>query len=320
MKLTTDVSFPFLDPKITYANRLVFAGSCFAGEIGGMLAERRFRASVNPAGITYNPYSAARLITVALSGKSPEPEAFMQSAGRFVHPDFHSVLAGVDADSAAKKTGAALRAYDGELRSADVLFMTFGTAVVFTRKATELPVNNCHKLPNDLFRRSVPDEAFFFAHIFAALEMLRAANPKVKLCFTVSPIRHTRHGAVLNQRSKARLIRLCEMLCDRFDNSVYLPVYEFVNDELRDYRFYRQDDLIHLNDAGTALVFDRFKTAAIAPDALKLTEKTEKLLRMNEHRISEAGSEEAEKFAAKKEALRREIEAALGKSSECAHP
>lgn len=313
MKLTTEVSFPVFTPKITYADRLIFAGSCFAGEIGGMMARRQFRAEVNPAGITYNPYSAALLIASALSGKSPPPEDFLHSGGRYVHPDFHSALSGADPDSAAHLTKTALRLYEAQLRSADVFFLTLGTAMVFTRTDTKKPVNNCHKLPADLFRRSMPDEDFFSEYLAKALKELRRANPKVKICFTVSPVRHTRHGAVLNQRSKSRLIRLCEMLCDRLENSLYLPVYEFVNDELRDYRYYRQDDLIHLNEAGVHLIYERFKAAAFAPEALQVIPKVERLLRMNGHRISRAGTAEAEKFTAKKERLSREVEAALGR-------
>lgn len=313
MKLTTEVSFPDFSPKLTYADRLVFAGSCFAGEIGGRMERMQFRTAVNPAGITYNPCAAALLISSALSGKTYLPEDFLYAAGRYVHPDFHSALSGADPDAAAARTNAALREYETQLRAADVLFLTLGTAVVFSRVDTEQPVNNCHKLPADLFRQSLPDEDYFSAHLTKALKELRRVNPKVKICLTVSPVRHTRHGAVLNQRSKARLIRLCEMICDRSENSVYLPIYEFVNDELRDYRFYRQDDLIHLNEAGINLIFERFKAAAIAPEASVLMPKVERLLRMNGHRVVLTDSAEAEKFAAKKERLSKEIEAALGR-------
>ena len=44
-----------------HKNNMLLAGSCFAGNIGKMLADRKFDISVNPFGVLYNPLSIATM-------------------------------------------------------------------------------------------------------------------------------------------------------------------------------------------------------------------------------------------------------------------
>jgi hypothetical protein len=183
----------------------------------------------------------------------------------------------------------------------------------FKSKKNGRTVNNCHKLSSDFFERDIPDESFFFEAIGAALAELKMVNPKIKICFTVSPVRHMRHGAVTNARSKARLVRLCEMLCDAFDNTTYLPVYEFVLDELRDYRFYRHDDLIHLNEAGMEMLRERLLENIIDPACVPLLQQIEKLNRMEAHDLFHPKTAESLSFIEKRQELAERIERSLGR-------
>src|SRR5512133_3501776 len=45
--------------KISYDDKVVFLGSCFAQEIGGTMAEMGLDVNVNPFGVLYNPASIA---------------------------------------------------------------------------------------------------------------------------------------------------------------------------------------------------------------------------------------------------------------------
>lgn len=312
MKLTTEISFPNFEPRLNHSGHYALAGSCFSENIGNWLRDLQFNAAVNPTGIAYNPFSIASHIHAALSGKSPVPDEFEISQGRFVHSDYHSRFSGSSAREGADLIKKALNQWGAALRNADVVFITFGTAMVFKRKNSEHPVNNCHKLPSDLFEQDMPSEAFFFDAVSAALKELRSVNPSVKICFTVSPVRHLRHGAVANARSKARLIRLCEMLCRAFENSLYLPVYEYVLDELRDYRFYRHDDMIHLNEAGLEMLRERLLESVIDQRCKPLLQKIEKLRRMDRHNLFHPNKRESRDFIVKRDQLAAEIERELG--------
>ncbi len=71
----------------------------------------------------------------------------------------------------------------------DFLFITFGTAWVFEEKKSEKIVSNCHKLPAETFKcyRLKVEE---IVEVYATLiERVLAKNPKLKIIFTVSPIR-----------------------------------------------------------------------------------------------------------------------------------
>ena len=90
------------------------------------------------------------------------------------------------------------------------------------------------------------------------LDELHAANPDMKVMFTVSPIRHKRDGLHANQLSKSVLLLAVDRLCaERPDMCLYFPAYEIVMDELRDYRFYA-DDLVHPSAMAVEYIWERF--------------------------------------------------------------
>lgn len=273
----------------------------------------QFDTHPNLTGIIYNPASMARHISMALSGARLDKGSFVASQGLWIHTDFHSSLAHPEAAEAARLVNAALAALDQQLRCARVVFITFGTAVVFRKKEDNSIANNCHKLPSSLFEQTMPGEDFFENHMRTALMHIRAVNPEATFYLTVSPVRHLRHGAVINQRSKARLIRLCEMLVESLPGVHYLPVYEMAMDELRGYRFYRHDDLIHLNEAGLTLIQERLESSIVDPAALPLLQRIKRWRSMHNHRILQPESTEAKVFSEKRDKEKHQLEALLGR-------
>jgi hypothetical protein len=88
------------------------------------------------------------------------------------------------------------------------------------------------------------------------LEKLVAYNPNLKIVFTVSPVRHLKDGIIENNRSKAHLLLAVETLA-KLQNCNYFPSYEIVMDELRDYRFFK-NDFAHPNELAIEYVWQRF--------------------------------------------------------------
>ena len=60
-------------------------------------------------------------------------------------------------------------------------------------------------------------------------------------------------------RGKARLILAIETICKVFPQTTYFPAYEIVLDDLRDYRFYKED-LIHPNDQAVQYIWENLWT------------------------------------------------------------
>ena len=77
MEFRTKIDIPTFGFDITYANRCIFVGSCFAENIGNKLVGTKIHTSVNPTGILYNPFSICKSIKNALGGmKYGEDDVF----------------------------------------------------------------------------------------------------------------------------------------------------------------------------------------------------------------------------------------------------
>ena len=68
MKLLTEISINPLEQTIHYGDGLLFLGSCFADEVGGICRGLGFDALVNPFGVLYNPASIAQSVERLNSG------------------------------------------------------------------------------------------------------------------------------------------------------------------------------------------------------------------------------------------------------------
>jgi hypothetical protein len=79
-------------------------------------------------------------------------------------------------------------------------------------------------------------------------------------------------------------------------------------DELRDYRFYRSDDLLHLNQLGLEIVKSRIRDFHIDSSSYSLMNRVSKWLKMKNHRLLDDKSHESKKFLAKLQAETAELE------------
>ena len=62
MKFRTEIEILPYDRQLSYDDRLLALGSCFATEIGRRMAESKFRIAVNPSGVLFNPLSIVRTL------------------------------------------------------------------------------------------------------------------------------------------------------------------------------------------------------------------------------------------------------------------
>ncbi len=181
-----------------------------------------------------------------------------------------------------------------ELRAADVIIVTFGTAWVWELDGRV--VANCERRPAHLFTRRRLSVAEIVERFSSLLSNELSSQQVV---FTLSPVRHLGGdagcGFTDNSLSKAVLRVAIGELAERFPGVTYFPAYEIVNDDLRDYRFYGPD-LVHPSVEAVDYIWEKFSEAALSPSARALLPEIEAILRATEHRPFSPDGEEYIRF------------------------
>ncbi|WP_289226589.1 GSCFA domain-containing protein, partial [uncultured Bacteroides sp.] len=245
MNLRTPVELPAGLFRMKHADHLMLLGSCFAAEMGERLLNIKFRCNVNPYGVIYNPLSISVALREIEAGKSYGTEELFLFRELWHSPMHHGEFSSSDKEKVLENINTRLREAHAAFSQLDYLLLTFGTAWVYESKESGRVVSNCHKQPEAKFTRrklSVDEIVFDYRNL---LSDVLVRNPKLKVLFTVSPIRHVRDGLHANNLSKATLLLAVEQLQTLFpEHAFYFPAYELLLDELRDYRFYA-DDMAH---------------------------------------------------------------------------
>lgn len=189
-----------------------------------------------------------------------------------------------------------LEAEDAEAPSTAVF--TLGTNHVYILNETGEIVDNCRKRPQRLFteRELTVDECA--EYLCRAIGRLRSVNPDVRVVLTVSPIRYAKYGFHGSQLSKAVLLLAADKVVRGQDMVEYFPAYEIVNDELRDYRFYRED-MLHPSDQAVEYIWQRFGDTYFSEHTRSFLEEWRPVKAALGHRPFNADSEEYKEFLRK---------------------
>lgn len=189
-----------------------------------------------------------------------------------------------------------LETEDAEAPSTAVF--TLGTNHVYILNETGEIVDNCRKRPQRLFteRELTVDECA--EYLCRAIGRLRSVNPDVRVVLTVSPIRYAKYGFHGSQLSKAVLLLAADKVVREHDMVEYFPAYEIVNDELRDYRFYRED-MLHPSDQAVEYIWQRFSDTYFSEHTRSFLEEWRPVKAALGHRPFNADSEEHKEFLRK---------------------
>lgn len=283
--------FPY---KINHRHSLFLSGSCFTEHIAKQLQNNKFTTIENPNGILFNPISICASLTSYMEQKVYTADDLFyynelwnswDHHSRFSHPDQQAALQGIN--------GSQQKAHDF-LKQADWLILTLGSAFVYEwmdKSSALYPakgrsnniVANCHKVPAAHFKKRLLSVEEVLTALDNLTYRLFLFNPKIKIIYTISPVRHARDGFVENNKSKAVLIQSVHHMVEKFEKLYYFPAYELVLDDLRDYRFYAED-MVHPNYLATNYVWEQFTTACIDPSAYPLMKEMEKINLAIKHR------------------------------------
>lgn len=294
----TVIPIPEAENKISYYSKLMMMGSCFVENIGDLLVSNKFNVSVNPFGVIYNPISVVNSLELILDEvKFVENDLHFDNDLWFSY-SHHGSFSDVDKEKCLDNINNSISKSNIDLKTADVLFITFGTSWVYELSDSNQIVSNCHKQPAKSFNRyrlNVDEIVACYKELILNLSLF---NPQLKIVFTVSPIRHWKDGAHGNQLSKATLLLAVEQLCELFNQVSYFPSYEIVMDELRDYRFYAED-MLHMNPTSVNYIWSRFQEVYMSKETMQSMKQVRKLVSAANHRPFNPETEGHQNFVKK---------------------
>jgi lysophospholipase L1-like esterase len=279
--------------KIAYGQKVVLIGSCFSDEMATKFKYFGFDYLSNPFGTLFHPNALARLVLMEEASFS---ESIVQSKDLYFSWYTSSLVYAKSRNELIEKIRLLQSSFLDYLKNADWLFVTFGTSIGYS-KENEV-VANCHKFSSSEFTKSLSSVQEMKELWQEALHKIKIINPTINVVFTVSPVRHSKDGLIENNRSKARLIELIGDLLNTNDFSLslsYFPSYEIVIDELRDYRFYKEDG-VHPSKEAIDYVFEKFKDVYMDENTSLLMQQIHKLRTENAHRFIHPDSAETKKF------------------------
>lgn len=284
LKLQTPVECGRSPFTISYRDRIMVLGSCFADNAGRRMAEAGLDVCVNPFGTLYNPQSICNSVERLENGTeftAGDCEMMGSGAGLVCSFSHHTSFARQTEAEFLENANGRLREAAEFYRQADIVVITLGTSWCYRHIGKDIIVSNCLKRNAKEFvrERLEPEQTFNMLS-----KIISGKTSGKKIILTVSPIRHLKDGAHGNAVSKASLLLAAERLYNAFpDRCTYFPAYEIMTDELRDYRFYAED-MVHPSEQAVRYIWERFCDFALADEDRPLLAAKEKEFRQSQHR------------------------------------
>lgn len=238
-------------PDIEYGSKVLLLGSCFSNSIGEKLTYAGFRTEINPLGVVFHPLALAKQIENALD--DIVTGTIFVNHDVYLHSLASSEIYGLSKETVVDKYRAQLQKLREAIENTDVLIITFGSMHGYWFNETGELVSNCHKQPGSTFSKKCSEISEVVSVWNETVQRLKQVNPKLKIIFTVSPVRYTRDGIMENNLSKARLIETIHQL-----KGTYFPSFELINDVLRDFSYFEVDKS-HPNKQAIEAVWELFR-------------------------------------------------------------
>lgn len=295
MQFATPVPIPKSSHSIDYASKVVSLGSCFAENMGNKLNYFKFQNTTNPFGILFHPLALQKIIHKAVRQELFSEKDVFYHNERWHSFDVHSELSLADKTTFLENLNSGIGNFHNALLESSHVIITLGTSWVYRKIETDAIVANCHKVPQAAFKKELLSVVQIKESLLEIIGTISTFNPKTKLIFTVSPVRHIKDGFVENQWSKANLISSLQEVVHATESTSYFPSYEIMMDELRDYRFYAED-MIHPGSLAIDYIWKRFAETWISEDASSIMQEIDSIQKGLNHRSFNPQSEQHQKF------------------------
>ncbi len=257
MEFRTSFTPEISEKKIDLDSKVLTIGSCFSTAMGLRLEQCKFNVLNNPFGTVYNPISIKNLIVKSIDEQKSE-DYFLERDSTWLHHNYHSDFRELSKEKLANRINNSLKKVKKTIQKADFVILTLGTAVVY--ELNGIVISNCHKVPQSNFNKRILTSQEITNALSETIKKISAINSGCEIILTVSPVRHIKDSIPVNSRSKALLIAACNEISDQFQQVQYFPSYEVMMDDLRDYRFYKED-LIHPTPFAEDYIWGLFKNS-----------------------------------------------------------
>jgi hypothetical protein len=252
MNLTSSVSIKKSEFSISHKTPILLLGSCFTEHIGEKLAENKFDSYINPTGIIFNPISVVNAIKSVFENKQYSNEDLSSHNDKWISFQHHGSFSSFNKEECLTQMNSSIAEAHTQIKKSKTIIITLGSAWIYEHENIGV-VANCHKIPNKQFTKRL----LSVKEILSAFNQIKDDLKVFNVLFTVSPVRHSKDGLHENNLSKATLLLAINNLVEQNNNYHYFPAYELIIDELRDYRFYK-NDLVHPTDLAVNYVWKKF--------------------------------------------------------------
>lgn len=283
MKLQTIVVPEKNDITLSHNDKVLLLGSCFTDSIGEKMEYFGFRCMRNPFGILYNPFSIATCLEYCIDNRIIDDKDMVFNNHLWHSWYHHSRFSDTSKEQCIQSCNTKIEEAHHFLKDVNYIFITWGTALVYTLIERNIVVGNCHKLPEKYFNRRLLSVNEIAERYTALEQKLHTYNPQAKIILTVSPIRHWKEGYRRNQLSKSALHLAIELLQNKRTMFHYFPSYEIVMDELRDYRFF-EADMLHPNSVAIDIIWEKLLDAYTNEATRDVCAIVDKYRKMKQHR------------------------------------
>ena len=284
LKLQTNISLVKQSHNlIDYGSKILLLGSCFAENIGSKLDYFKFQNVINPLGVLFHPKAIETLVTDTINEKEyTASDVFFQNEQWHCF-DAHSKLSNVSKEELLIDLNSAIKTTKQQNNKLSHIIITLGTSWVYRHIESDKIVANCHKVPQKKFLKELLSVDDIVLSLQSIVALIKKENSSVSIIFTVSPVRHIKDGFIENNLSKSNLISGIHQVIDERQNVSYFPSYEIMMDELRDYRFYKED-MIHPNRTAIDYIWERFNAVWICNEIIEVMEQVDVVQKGLNHR------------------------------------
>jgi lysophospholipase L1-like esterase len=296
MKLQTKIPlYPQQHDQIDYYSKILLLGSCFVENMGEKLGYFKFQNVLNPFGILFHPAAIEKLITNAINEKKYSEKDIFFHNEQWHCFEAHSKLSHTSKSVVLNTLINQVKLTFQEIQESSHIIITLGTAWVYRYIENDEIVANCHKVQQKKFLKELLYVDEVSESLQSIVELIKSVNPSAAIIFTISPVRHLKDGFVENTLSKAHLITAIHQLIDPFIKVYYFPSFEIMMDELRDYRFYRED-MLHPNNTAIQYIWEKFQQSWINQHSQNIMTEVDIIQKGLRHKPFNQNSESHQKF------------------------
>jgi len=297
MKLRTEIIIPKEKHCINYNSKIVLYGSCFTENLERHFNHYKFQNVSNSHGILFHPKAIENAITDCIIKKDYTEHHIQNFNDLWLSLNHHTRFSSVNIDEILTLINSEINETHQVIKSASHIFITLGTAWVYRYIKTNLLVANCHKIQQNEFKKellTIDEITKSLNHIVSEINQF---NSNAKILFTVSPVRHLKDGFRENTLSKAYLNTAIHKILDN-KKTFYFPSFEIMMDDLRDYRFYK-NDMLHPNETAVSYIWNIFKNTWIDEGSYDIMHEVDSIQKSLEHKPFHDQSKQHQLFLSK---------------------